>query len=142
MNDPARGSTKPERLRRRADYVAAAKGRRLTTPVFTLQGVERRADGTEQSGPRFGLTVSRKVGTATERNRVKRRLREVLRRMAGDPEGSPGRSRFDYVVVARRDVLSAPFDRLAVALADAVRSLHEPRRDRRRPPPHPPAATD
>jgi ribonuclease P protein component len=141
MNDPARVTTKPERLRRRAEYVAVAKGRRSTTPAFTLQGAERKSDDPEQSGPRFGLTVSRKVGTATERNRVKRRLREVLRRMAGDPNGSPGRSRFDYVVVARREILSAPFDRLVVALADAVRGLHEPRRDRRRPPPHPPAAT-
>ena len=142
MNDPARGSTKPDRLKRRADYVAASKGRRVTRPAFTLQGIERIADGPEQFGPRFGLTVSRKVGTATERNRVKRRLREVLRRLAGDPNGSPGRNRFDYVVVARRDVLSARFDGLVVALADAVRGLHEPRRDRRRPPPHPPAATD
>ncbi len=142
MNDAARGSTKPERLRRRAEYVAAARGRRFNTPAFTLQGVERAVDGQAPTAPRFGLTVTRKVGSAVERNRVKRRLREVLRRMAGDPNGSPGRDRFDYVVVARRDALTAPFDKLVVDLADAVRGLHEPRRDRRRPPYSPPAATD
>lgn len=145
MSDPARGAMRPERLRRRAEYVAAAKGRRIHTPLFTLQGVERRGD----DGPgtaRFGVTVTRKVGTAVERNRIKRRLREVLRRVAGDPLGSPGRSRFDYVVVARRDAIAAPFDRLVAELADAVEGIHRPRREagRSKAPPRlpPPAATD
>jgi len=141
MTDAARVSTRPERLKRRADYVAAAKGRRTHAPAFTLQGIERSADAVVSLGPRFGLTVSRKVGNAVERNRVKRRLREVVRRIAGDPDGSPGRDRFDYVVVARRDALAASFDRLVTDLADAVRALHAPRRDRRRPAPSPPAAT-
>lgn len=141
MIDAARVSTRPERLKRRADYVAAAKGRRAHAPAFTLQGVERTADASATAAPRFGLTVSRKVGNAVERNRVKRRVRDVLRRMAGDPNGSPGHDRFDYVVVARRDALAAPFDRLVIDLADAVRAIHAPRRDRRRPPTSPPAAT-
>lgn len=146
MTEPARGSTKPDRLRRRAEFVAAAKGRRFGTRMFTLQGVERRdeppAGGTGSGGSRFGLTVTRKVGTAVERNRIRRRLREALRRLAGDPQGSPGRSHFDYVVVARRDVLTEPFESLVTGLAEAVRGLHRPRREGRRVPPPSPPATD
>ena len=74
-----------------------------------MQGIERTTDGRCRR-PRFGLTVSRKVGTATERNRVKRRLRAALRRIA-DPDGALRETALvpkqgcDYVVVARRDVL-------------------------------------
>jgi ribonuclease P protein component len=78
--------------------------------------------------PRFGLTVSRKVGKAVERNRVKRRLREALKRLAGEPSGSPGHQHFDYVIVARREALGAGFDRLVSDIAEGIAGLHRPRR--------------
>jgi ribonuclease P protein component len=56
-----------------------------------------------------GFTVSRKVGTAVERNRVKRRLREMVRLAAttGLPAGN------DYVLIGRRAALSLPFEQIA-----------------------------
>lgn len=52
----------------------------------------------EAEGPRLGVSVSRKVGGAVERNRVKRLLREAFWAQAeGLPEGH------DFVVVARPD---------------------------------------
>ncbi|MHB2166685.1 ribonuclease P protein component [Alsobacter sp. R-9] len=141
MSDPARGSTRPERLRRRAEYVAAAKGRRISSRTFSLQGIERRGSDRDLPGPRFGITVTRKIGTATERNRVKRRLRAALRQIAGDPGGSPGPSYFDYVIVARRDVLTAPFQTLTGDIVGAIRGVHRPRGEAK--PGRPtPAATD
>ena len=56
-----------ERLRRRGEFLAAAKGLRAPASAFVLQ-VRRRED----EGPaRLGFTVSRKVGTAVERNRAR-----------------------------------------------------------------------
>lgn len=55
---------------------------------------------------RFGLTITKKVGNAVERNRIRRRLREAIRTTCRD-DMIPG---FDYVIVARRDLLEAPFD--------------------------------
>lgn len=72
--------------------------------------------------PRFGLTVSRKVGKAVERNRVKRRLRGMLRETAG--LGRPGH---DYVIIARRDLLQAAFPDIVAEVAAGVERLHRPR---------------
>lgn len=82
-----------ERLRRRADFLAAARGRRAATPGFVLQGRDR-GDG----GPiRVGFTCSRKVGNAVARNRAKRRLRELAR--AELPRA--GHAGWDYVLIGR-----------------------------------------
>ncbi len=104
-----------DRLTRRAQFTAAAKGRRFHSPRMTVQAVRGAEDAGER--PRFGLTVTRKVGNAVERNRIKRRLREALRlHVAAD--GVPG---VDYVIVARRELLSAPFDRIVTDLAEGLR---------------------
>ena len=64
-----------DRLRHRADFLAAAEGAKAPAATFVLQARPRGDDGPA----RVGFTVSRKVGGAVERNRVRRRLREVVR---------------------------------------------------------------
>ena len=104
-----------DRLRQRADFLAAASGLRVTTPGFIVQG--RKRDG---AGPcRVGYTVSKKVGSAVERNRVRRRLRELVRR-----NGAPlMQARCDYVLVGRRVALSRDFDAMGVELGSALKRL-------------------
>ena len=104
-----------ERLRQRADFLAAARGRSAATAGFILQ-FRNRGD----SGPvRIGFTVSGKVGTAVERNRVKRRLREIVR-LSAATELDGG---CDYVLIGRRAALSLLFERLNEDLKGAVRRL-------------------
>lgn len=50
------------------------------TFFYSLRPIERRSD---TPGPRIGLTVGKVLGKAVDRNRIKRRLREVVRRHAG-----------------------------------------------------------
>jgi ribonuclease P protein component len=104
-----------DRLRQRADFLAAAAGLRVTTPGFVVQGRQR-----DDAGPcRVGYTVSKKVGTATERNRVRRRLRELVRR-----NGAPlMRPRCDYVLVGRRVALNRTFGAMSEDLAGALKRL-------------------
>jgi ribonuclease P protein component len=103
-----------ERLRQRPEFLRVAKGERFHSRAFSLQAAPR--DKVE--GPaRFGFTVTRKAGGAVERNRMRRRLREALRR-AAPLEARPG---FDYVIVARRSSLDAGFDQLVSELARALR---------------------
>jgi len=90
-----------DRLRKRADFIAAARGPRVARPAFVVQSRLR-----DDSGPiRIGFTVTKKVGTATERNRVRRRLREMVRLAGVIAPPSPR----DYVIVGRRDALEREF---------------------------------
>ena len=108
-----------ERLRHRADFLAAASGPRAPATAFVLQIRERR-DG----GPlRVGYTVSRKVGNAVERNRVRRRLREIVRRTA-QAGMRPGH---DYVLIGRRAALGLPFERIVDEFDRALKRIHAQR---------------
>lgn len=102
---------KPGRLKSRPEFLAVQKGKRLRGPYFLLECLDR---GKPDQPPRIGYTVTKKQGNSVERNRMRRRLREAVRHMAGVPF-KPGH---DYVVVARRDTLAAPFDRLVAALTE------------------------
>src|SRR5262245_1082510 len=109
-----------ERLRRRADFLAAATGARASAAGFVLQA-RMRGD----IGPaRVGFTVSRKVGNAVVRNRVRRRLREVVR-LAPGVQMQPGT---DYVLIGRSAALEAAFDRLAGDFAGALDQVHRRQR--------------
>lgn len=104
-------------LKIRRDFQRAAKGRRCNASSLGLQAVLRPEGGS--SAPRFGLTVTKRVGNAVERNRIKRRLRAVLREPSLAPQAG-----HDYVIVARREALSLPF---AGLVADLTKTLNQVR---------------
>ena len=109
-----------ERLRQRSDFLAAATGAKAPAEAFVLQARKRKDAGP----PRVGFTVSKKVGTAVERNRVRRRLRAIVRLSAA------GRLHLgkDYVLVGRRAALDLPFDQLCADFLAALARLHRGRR--------------
>jgi ribonuclease P protein component len=107
-----------ERLKRRAAFRAVAAGRRTTRPGFVLQALSRSGESGDRP-PRFGITVTRKIGNAVVRNRVRRRLREALRAAAP----AHARAGTDYVVVARGAALTLPFDRLVTDLTSGFAAL-------------------
>jgi ribonuclease P protein component len=104
-----------QRLRQRADFVAAASGRKVATAAFVLQVLAR----SDQGPIRVGFTVSKKVGTAVERNRVRRRLKDVVGRSAAG-QLRPGH---DYVLIGRRAALQLSFDKMSEELKMALRRL-------------------
>jgi ribonuclease P protein component len=102
-----------DRLRQRADFLAVADGARINSAAFVLQSRPR-----GDSGPiRVGFTVTKKNGTATERNRIRRRLRELVKRL----DVISMRPHSDYVLVGRRAALTCDF---ATMLDDLRSALH------------------
>lgn len=108
------------RLKKRADFLAIRSGPRRGTRGFLLQGRQRRADeqGPAQSA-RVGFTVTKKIGNAVARNRIRRRLREALRTTPGLAICAHG----DYVIVARKAVLDMSFQELQRDLTLAFREI-------------------
>jgi ribonuclease P protein component len=105
-----------ERLKRRMDFRAAAGGTRAPASTFVLQARPRADEG----GVRVGFTVSRQVGNAVERNRVRRRLRELVRLAhAGSLHAG-----HDYVLIGRRAALKAPFGEMMKELDTALDRIH------------------
>src|SRR5436853_4073570 len=104
-----------DRLRQRADFLAVANGARVTSAAFVVQSRRR-----EDEGPiRIGFTVSRKNGTATERNRIRRRLRELVKRL----DHLSMRPHHDYVLVGRRAALTRNFVAMLEDLRSALQRL-------------------
>ena len=130
-----------DRLRQRADFLAVANGARANSPAFVLQSLDRRSLGRDDGGPiRIGFTVTKKNGNAPERNRIRRRLRELVKRL--DPVSM--QPHHDYVLVGRRDALSRDFatmlDDLRIAFTKPARHTHKgrgPKTDGSRPGPTP-----
>jgi ribonuclease P protein component len=110
--------TAMERLKRRTDFRAAATGVRAPGKGFVLQALQRPAEG----AVRVGFTVSKQVGNAVERNRVRRRLREIVR-LTAEGEMRPGH---DYVLIGRRAALALPFGEMRRELDAALSRIHAP----------------
>ena len=115
---------RPQILRKRADFLRAARAGRAHTDAFTLQARERGAEP-EPAALRVGFTCSKKVGNAVARNRAKRRLRAV----AAAVLPALGRSGWDYVLIGRPGVTAQhPFSAMTADLARALDKVHRARR--------------
>jgi ribonuclease P protein component len=104
----------PRRLKKRSEFLRAARGTRAGRSAFSLQAVSN-----DTAEPGVGFTVTNKVGNSAERNRIRRRLREAARACAERFE-----PRHDYVLVGRREALSQPFDKLVGELVAAINKIH------------------
>ena len=110
-------------LTRRADFLAANKGLRVARPGFVLL-----ARPNAGLGKRFGITVTKKIGNAVVRNRMKRRFRALIREML-PPAGLPDH---DHVLIGREGGIERDFallrEELSAALARASAGKGDPPR--------------
>ena len=116
----------PETIRQRRDFLAANQGRRVSSAGFVLL-VRQRDDNSDLM--RAGYTVTKKVGNSVVRNRLKRRLREIIL-LALPTHGHPGA---DHVLIGRDAGLTRDFVVLRADLEKALAKAHLPPKDGDRP---------
>ena len=113
-------------LTKRADFLAANRGLRVARPGFVLL-----VNPNQAQSMRFGITVTKKIGNAVVRNRMKRRFRELLR--AALP--TLGLPEHDHVLIGRDGGLERDFAQLQIelgaALARAAAGKGDPPRKRK-----------
>lgn len=114
-----------EVLTKRADFLAANAGLRNARPGFVLL---TRPNGGK--GIRYGITVTKKIGNAVTRNRMKRRFRELLR--AALPE--KGLPDHDHVLIGRAGGVERDFSQMAKELDILLENAREGRSDQGRRP--------
>ena len=111
----------------RADFLAANRGLRVPMPGFVLL-----ARPNEGHGVRYGITVTKKIGNAVVRNRMKRRFRELL----WDALPEVGLPDHDHILIGREGGIERDFCALREELAAALARAAEGKGDRPRKPRH------
>jgi ribonuclease P protein component len=110
------------RLRGRTRFLEIRqRGRRWVHPLLVVGVLSNHLDLT-----RFGFVVSRKLGKAVERNRIRRCLRELVRTRYRNI--APG---WDVVLIARPPIRHASFEEIGEAVEDLLRKagLWQPQED-------------
>ena len=113
-------------LTRRSDFLAANRGLRIARPGFVLL-----ANANGRAGQRYGITVTKKIGNAVVRNRMKRRFRALLRELLP----VHGLADTDHVLIGREGGVERDFalmrEELVAALGRARDGKGDPPRRRR-----------
>jgi ribonuclease P protein component len=117
-------------LRHRREFLRIRGGGRSSTHAFVLEGKRRHTEtadvmrATDVNGrPRFGFTVTKRLGNAVRRNRIRRRLKAALCEVAM----IAAKDHFDYVLIARQPAFDMPFEELVSLLEKSFERIHRPR---------------
>ena len=103
-------------IKKRSDFLAANRGKRYATPGFVLLVRDRRDDS---PAIRLGITITKKVGNAVIRNRMRRRFRALAQEMLADK----GKAGADHILIGRDSGIERDFDALRADMVKALRKL-------------------
>lgn len=110
------------RLKHRSEFLAVRGGRRWSGPAFLIEARANRQPPAEpgyEPQARFGFTITKKLGGAVARNRIRRRLGHALRQARLTVAPQP----VDYVIVARAPALNRPYADLVNDFQRALATL-------------------
>ena len=114
-------------MRKRSDFLNANRGRRHAAPGFVILDFDRNDD---DSAVRLGITITKKVGNAVVRNRMRRRFRELARPLLP----ILGQAGHDYVLIGRDGGVERDYALLHAELEKGLTRLARGEADKPRPP--------
>ncbi len=114
-------------MQKRADFLKANRGQRHAAPGFVILDYARADD---DPAVRLGITITKKVGNAVVRNRMRRRYRELARNHLA----RLGQAGHDYVLIGRDRGIERDFTALSSELERGLQRLADGLFDKPRPP--------
>lgn len=123
---------KLQTLKKRAEFLRLRGGARWACDCFALETKPRAVAETTPKpaspveGPRFGFTVTKALGNAVVRNRIRRRLKAAVEAL----EPAAAKANHDYVLIARKAAHGREFLQLKKALEQALQRVHHPQPER------------
>ena len=91
-----------DKITKRSDYIRASTGSNKRTSSLHLQKFKREDEGI----PRYGVTATKKVGIAVDRNKAKRRLRHAIKEVLP----KLGKNGYDYVFIAKENLIDEDWE--------------------------------
>ena len=89
---------KIDKITKRSDYLRASKSKYFRSNSFIIQFYNR----ADTLGPRYGVTATKKIGSAIKRNKAKRRIRNLVK----DLLPKYGKNGYDYVFIAKENLIN------------------------------------
>ncbi|MFN3619351.1 ribonuclease P protein component [Sphingorhabdus sp.] len=103
-------------IKKRSDFLAANRGKRYATPGFVLLVRDRQDESAEI---RLGITITKKVGNAVVRNRMRRRFRALAQEMLAEK----GKAGADHILIGRDSGIERDFGELRTDMVKALGKL-------------------
>ena len=103
-------------IKKRSDFLAANRGKRYATPGFVLLVKDRQDENAEI---RLGITITKKVGNAIVRNRMRRRFRALANEMFA----AKGKAGADHILIGRDGGIERDFEELRADMLKALGKL-------------------
>ncbi len=106
-------------IKKRSEFIRSNKfSKKIYSPIFIIQRLESTKN---DNIPHFGFTITKKIGSAIVRNKIKRRLKSIIRELLKYRDKYFDLS-FNYILICKREIVKVSYDDLENELMDKFKS--------------------
>ena len=106
-------------IKKRSEFIRSNKfSKKIYTPHFIIQKLESNEN---DNMPHFGFTITKKIGSAIVRNKIKRRLKSIIRELLKYRDKYFDLS-FNYILICKKEIVKVSYDDLENELMDKFKS--------------------
>ena len=106
-------------IKKRSEFIRSNKfSKKIYTPNFIIQKLESKKN---ENMPHFGFTITKKIGSAILRNKIKRRLKSIIRELLKYRDKYFDQS-FNYILICKKEIVKVSYDDLQNELMDKFKS--------------------
>ena len=109
-------------IKKNSEFVRSNKfAKKIHSPNFIIQKIESKVIN---KGPHFGFTITKKIGSAIMRNKIKRRLKSIIRDLLNCKDIYFDLS-FNYILICKKEIVKVSYDDLENELMDKFKSYRD-----------------